>query len=265
MKQNNINEERIVLIQEIIQFVLFLCLLTCSVFLSIKLKETKEEDDHQVEVIESVQEEKKEESIDTLQKKYDDMVGWVEIKGTDFSYPVMKTGIKNHHEDDWMFYLHADVNGEYSYFGTPFMDVRCNDNSDNLIIYGHNINGRKLFGYLQYFRDEEFYKKNHTFTYTKVNDVKQEYNIVAVIETDKYSSIYDFTEVGNEDEYAANVLQILNESKFSNDMNDKLKKELNKKTVEAFFHKYQFVSLSTCRTGEGQEKRLLVIGCREKK
>ena len=118
MKQNNINEERIVLIQEIIQFVLFLCLLICSVFLSIKLKETKEEDDHQVE--------------------------------------------------------------------------------------------------------------------------------------------------GNEDEYADKVLQILNESKFSNDMNDKLKKELNEKTVEAFFHKYQFVSLSTCRTGEGQEKRLLVIGCREK-
>lgn len=43
-----------------------------------------------------------------------------------------------------------------------------------------------------------------------------------------------------------------------------MEKEMNEETVEAFFHKYQFLTLSTCRTGEGRDARLLVIGCRKK-
>ena len=39
------------------------------------------------------------------------------------------------------YYLHRDVHGDYSFYGTPFLDVRCKTDSDNLIIYGHNING----------------------------------------------------------------------------------------------------------------------------
>ncbi len=89
-------------------------------------------------------------------KKYKDMIGWLEIKDTGFSYPVMQTGIKGPHEGDWQYYLHRDVHGDYSFYGTPFLDVRCKTDSDNLIIYGHNINGRRYFGYLQNFREETF-------------------------------------------------------------------------------------------------------------
>ena len=91
------------------------------------------------------------------QKSTKDMIGWLEIEGTGFSYPVMQTGIKGHHEGDWQYYLHRDVHGDYSFYGTPFLDVRCKTDSDNLIIYGHNINGRRYFGYLQNFREETFF------------------------------------------------------------------------------------------------------------
>ncbi len=91
------------------------------------------------------------------------MIGWLEIKGTGFSYPVMQTGIKGHHEGDWQYYLHRDVHGDYSFYGTPFLDVRCTTDSDNLIIYGHNINGRRYFGYLQNFREETFLRSIPSF------------------------------------------------------------------------------------------------------
>lgn len=97
-----------------------------------------------------------------------------------------------------------------------------------------------------------------------MNDVETNYQVVSVIETTKYASYYDFTDIGNENDYKEAVSHILSGSKFHNDMNERLKKELNEETVEAFFHKYQFVSLSTCRTSEGHVKRLLVIGCKER-
>ena len=61
-----------------------------------------------------------------------------------------------------------DVHGEYSFYGTPFLDVRCTTDSDNLIIYGHNINGRRYFGYLQNFREETFFRKHPKFSFTAV-------------------------------------------------------------------------------------------------
>jgi sortase B len=94
-----------------------------------------------------------------LKKKYKDMIGWIEIPDTEFSYPVMQTGIKKHRESEPEFYLHADVKGEYSFIGTPFLDSRCNLDSDNLIIYGHNIRGGRMFGLLHGYRKTEYYKE----------------------------------------------------------------------------------------------------------
>jgi hypothetical protein len=58
------------------------------------------------------------------------------------------------------FYLHADVEGEYSFMGTPFLDSRCTTESDNLIIYGHNIRGGRMFGLLHGYRKTEYYKEH---------------------------------------------------------------------------------------------------------
>ena len=247
-----------------ILFFLFLCLVVVAVLLGMRLKHIKEDDDKQDEIVHEIQDEKEKDGVKKLHKKYKDMIGWVKIDGTEFSYPVMQTGTKGHHKDDWMYYLHKDVKGNYSFYGTPFLDVRCTVDSDNLIIYGHNINGRRYFGYLQNFREESFFRKHKSFSFTKVNDVETNYQVVSVIETTKYASYYDFTDIGNENDYKEAVSHILSGSKFHNDMNERLKKELNEETVEAFFHKYQFVSLSTCRTSEGHVKRLLVIGCKER-
>ena len=70
--------------------------------------------------------EKEKDGVRNLHKKYKDMIGWLEIKDTGFSYPVMQTGIKGHHEGDWQYYLHRDVHGDYSFYGTDRKSTRLN-------------------------------------------------------------------------------------------------------------------------------------------
>ena len=43
-----------------------------------------------------------------------------------------------------------------------------------------------------------------------------------------------------------------------------MKKEMDESDTETFFRKYKFVTLSTCRTMDGKDKRLMVIGCRKR-
>ncbi len=138
-------------------FLPFLILAVIASILFLYLKRTVDQERKQDNIEKEITTEKEKTGVRKLHKKYKDMIGWLEIKDIGFSYPVMQTGTKGHHAGDWQYYLHRDVHGGYSFYGTPFLDVRCKTASDNLIIYGHNINGRRCFGYLQNFREETFF------------------------------------------------------------------------------------------------------------
>ncbi len=84
--------------------------------------------------------------------------GWISIPGTKVDYPVL------HHLDDEPgneYYLYRNVQKADSKPGSIFLDYRCSfddvgedgtlqtPNSDNLIIYGHNMANRSMFGGLQ--------------------------------------------------------------------------------------------------------------------
>lgn len=64
-----------------------------------------------------------------------DMVGWIQIEGTNIDYPVMQTPA------DPTYYLKHDFEKNYTDYGCPFMQADCDAlaPSDNLIIYGHNM------------------------------------------------------------------------------------------------------------------------------
>lgn len=173
-------------------------------------------------------------SSKAFKKKYHDMVGWIKIPDTLFSYPVMQTGVSGHHEEDNEYYLHRDAKGDYSFYGTPFLDHRCSPDSKNLIIYGHNINGRRYFGYLQNFRNETFLRDHPFFFFTDIQSgIRGKYRICSVIETDIHSPVYDSVDKGPDD------------------------------SLSYTQGKDHFLTLSTCRTLEGRDKRLLVIGVKE--
>lgn len=184
-----------------------------------------------------------------------DMIGWIQIPDTSISYPVMQR------KDDPEYYLHRDVDGRYSFYGTPFLDERCSTDSDNLLIYGHNINGRRFFGALQNFREKPYFDSHHDLIFT-TRQAAGTYRIVSVIETDVSSLAFSFADTYNENDYRKYGIYLLEKSKFNTDEQTKLLKEFNQE--REIWHTYQFITLSTCRTFEGKEKRLLVVAYRER-
>lgn len=186
-----------------------------------------------------------------------DWIGWLKIEDTHFSYPVMKR------QGESEYYLHRDFDGNYSFYGTPFLDSRCTLESDNCIIYGHNINGGRMFGQLHAYMDENYFRK-HSEVKLRAGEKRRKYEIVSVIQTNTSSPVYHFTDVGNWEEYSGYVHTILSNSLYHTELGDKMVKEQEEETLEEFFHKYQFLTLSTCRSWAGQNDRLLVVAAREK-
>ena len=127
-------------------------------FLKEKRAERKYENELK-KIQESVIEKKSD--VNVLVKKNKDCIGYVQIPGTTISYPVMQT------KDNPDFYLNHDFSRNYSFYGTPYLSTYCDvEKSDNLIIYGHNINGGKMFGALEQYKDKEFFNKHRKIYFT---------------------------------------------------------------------------------------------------
>lgn len=186
-----------------------------------------------------------------------DWIGWLKIKDSSISYPVMQR------KGEGEYYLHRDFYGNYSFYGTPFLDERCTPDSDNCIIYGHNINGRRMFGALHAYDNEKYYRK-HPAIYFRMGEEKREYRIVSVIHADTSFPVYSFADVGNWEEYREFVGMILSNSLYHTELGEQIKKKRDEETAEQFFQQYQFLTLSTCRSWVGRNARLLVVAARER-
>jgi len=89
--------------------------------------------------------------ISLLKEKNPDCVGWISISSTGIDFPVMQS------TDVPDFYLKHDFDGNYTAYGLPFLDERCNlGTSDQLIIYGHHMNDGSMFSELLNYADEDY-------------------------------------------------------------------------------------------------------------
>lgn len=109
-----------------------------------------------------------------------DMQGWVEIEGTNLSYPVVQA-------KDNDYYHRRNFQGEDDYYGIPYLDYECRLDtdpercSDNLIIYGHNIgNDGLMFNPLSYYKQLDFYKQHPVVRFDSIYK-EQEYKIFGVM------------------------------------------------------------------------------------
>ncbi len=109
-----------------------------------------------------------------LTTQNEDMVGWISIPDTNIDFPVMSC------DSDPEFYLSHDFYQNPDRHGVPFIDSSCCniDNSDNLIIYGHNMRDGTMFADLQKYTDEEFCK-SHPFI--SFNTIYSEYTYQIVM------------------------------------------------------------------------------------
>ena len=122
-----------------------------------------------------------------------DLVGILEVVGTDINYPVMQT------ISDPEYYLRRDFYGEESTAGTLFVDYRCDivNPTTNTIIYGHNMRSGAMFGGLKRYLKQDYYQSHKTIIFKTLYE-EQEYEIVGVglsavgYDDDENYKYYDF-------------------------------------------------------------------------
>lgn len=240
--------------KKIIYFLVILLLISIllisSYFIFRELKQNKEQEetfDELIEIVEDTSEEKKQDEINlkSLYEINNDIIGWVKIENTSLNYPVMKSKVKN-------FYLRKDFYKKYSSYGTPFLAEQCDIyQSDNLIIYGHHMGNRKMFGCLEDYKSKEFYEKNKIIDFYTLNEdrtIKTSYEIFAVFRTVAYTSngfkYYNYINFNNENEFNSFIDKVQDISMYKTNITPKYGDKL--------------IALSTC-SYHTKNGRLVVI------
>lgn len=92
-----------------------------------------------------------------LLKVNSDVCGWLTLDNTQIDYPVLQ-GQTN------FTYINTDVYGNFALAGSIFLDTRNNrEFSDPYsLIYGHHMADSKMFGDLELYKDEAFFRENTT-------------------------------------------------------------------------------------------------------
>ena len=93
--------------------------------------------------------------FDQLLAQYPDTVGWLHCEGTPINYPVMQS-------DDNNYYLRRLPDGTYNTAGSLFADYRCGEigETDNYIIYGHNMKNGTVFSSLTKYKSQSYYDEH---------------------------------------------------------------------------------------------------------
>lgn len=125
-----------------------------------------------------------ERNIQALIAENADCIGWLSIDGTNISYPVMHT------PSDPQKYLRRNFYGKYSQSGVPFLDGRCDLQSTNLIIYGHNMKNGTMFSDLKRYVDRDFLNAHRTVKFETADGV-QTFTVTKVLRTDITDAWYD--------------------------------------------------------------------------
>ena len=125
-----------------------------------------------------------ERNIQALIAENADCVGGLSVHGTNISYPVMHT------PSDPQKYLRRNFYGKYSQSGVPFLDGRCDLQSSNLIIYGHNMRNGTMFSDLKRYVDRDFLNAHRTVKFETADGV-QTFIVTEVLKTNTSDAWYD--------------------------------------------------------------------------
>lgn len=112
-------------------------------------------------------------------EKNPDMFGWIQIEGTKIDYPVMHT------PDDPEKYLYKSFNGWPTASGSLFIDAKCSSDSDNLIIYGHNIKNGTMFNSILKYENIDYFNEHPVVKFDTIYQ-EQEYEVMSAF----YDRVY---------------------------------------------------------------------------
>ena len=144
--------------------------------------------------------------MEKLYKKNPDICGWIRIGDTKLDYPVMYT------PEDQDKYLYKDFNGNLDLSGLPILDKDCSidPESQNLIIYGHNMKDGTAFKTLFEYKYTDFLKENSTIYYSTLYE-ERTYEVAYVFYDQVYSKdskhfkFYEFIDPETEEEFQKGI------------------------------------------------------------
>ena len=179
-----------------------------------------------------------------------DLAGWIRIDGTVIDYPVMYNSSSN------AFYLHRNFNKENSDAGIPFLDYQCDraGNSDNMIVYAHNMRNGTMFHDLLKYADEDFFKEHRYVRFdTMYNLCVFEIFAVFRTEADKVGEFryYDFIDSAHSGEYEKYIGSCKSHSLYDTGVTPSYPEKL--------------LTLSTCSYNANNERFVVVARLIEKK
>lgn len=175
------------------------------------------------------------------------LIGWLKIDDTIIDYPVMQTS-------DNEYYLEHNINQEKDRNGALFLDKDCDvlKPSTNLIIYGHHMKSGRMFGNLDDYASENYYKKHSIIQFDTIYE-KGTYEIMYVFRSKVYSEAevvfkyYQFIECYSEQEFDSYMKEMAAMSLYDTGVTAKYGDEL--------------LTLSTCDSSE-ENGRFVVVAKR---
>ena len=184
------------------------------------------------------------EEYETLYNKNRRLIGWLKIEDTNIDYPVLQT-------TDNIYYLDHNFEQEYDKNGSLFLDAACDivHRNTNLIIYGHHMRSGKMFGNLNKYSSESYYKEHPYIQFDTIYE-KGTYQVMYVFR----SKIY------NEDEIVFKYYQFfdaVSEKEFDSNMQEMAAISLYDTGVRAGFGD-ELLTLSTCDNSEADGRFVVV-------
>ena len=179
-----------------------------------------------------------------LYEQNNDLVGWVQVPGTNIDYPVVYCS-------DNAFYLKHNFDREYSPSGIPFLDKDANllTSNQSLSLYGHHRRNGTMFSALHKYKKLSHYQQYPTFVFDSLYE-EGTYKIFSVFymagnQSDKQFYYYPVSNFPDEAAFMAHVAQLQKRSIFQTDIDVAPGDQL---------------VLLTCCTYEVDNLRLIVAG-----
>ena len=144
-----------------------------------------------------------------LREKNADFIGWISIDGTNLDFPVMYAPTNKD------FYLRHDFDKNCSVYGVPYLDenttLGANAESDNLIIYGHNMKTGTIFGCLTEYKKADYYQEHPYIEFDTVyGDARYEvFGAFAIDVVNDTSFVYNQYIDMDDDTYNAYVNEVI--------------------------------------------------------
>lgn len=240
-------------------FIFFIIILICGIgYLTYYLYDRNKNNKNNKEILNDIKIDKSKTTesktermlqLEELQKENKEIIGWLEIEGTNINYPVLQAS-------DNDYYLTHNYKKEKASTGSIFLDKNFDliNGSSNYLIYGHRNKSGLMFEDLMKYAKEDFYKEHTKIKFT-TNKEDCIYEILSVF----YSRVYYKSEKNVFRYYY--FVNANNEQEYNDFVNNAKKVSLYDTGVTAKYGD-QLLTLSTCEYS--QEDGRFAVVCKKR-